>query len=125
MSSPKGSRAAKERLALSAGVGDGVLESVIADGAIHHAVADDEQWRARSSELARDLEVALELGFNRRVVRSGDSYLGQSPLEPYFGLGPYTAAPIVDVRWPGGATTNLVIPANAREMTVSEVRRER
>ena len=52
-------------------VGDRFLERVVADRAVHHPVADDEQRRAGRAELAGNLEIALQLGLDRRVVRGG------------------------------------------------------
>ena len=55
--------------ALLAGRFDCLLEGVVSDGAIQHAVANDEEGSARRAEPARDLEIALELGLDRRVLR--------------------------------------------------------
>ena len=51
---------------LLARCGDGLLERVVADGAVHHPIADHEQRRARRTELTRQLEVPLELGWIAR-----------------------------------------------------------
>ncbi len=37
-----------------------------------------------------------------REIRSGGSYLSQSDLRPFFGLGDYSGPVSVEVRMPGG-----------------------
>jgi hypothetical protein len=70
----------------------------------HHWVA----FRVRSpgkNRFAIGARVMLDAGGRRQVreVRSGGSYLSQSDLRPYFGLGSYAGPVDVEVRLPGGA----------------------
>ena len=51
-----------------ASLGDAVLERVVADRAVHHLVADDEQGGTGRSELASELHVAVELGIDVTVL---------------------------------------------------------
>ena len=45
-----------------------LFQSVIADGAVQNSIADDEKRSAGRAQLSSQLEVALELGFNRWVL---------------------------------------------------------
>jgi hypothetical protein len=54
----------------------------------------------------------------RRLVRTGSSYLSQSDIRPHFGLGPHARVDSLEVRWPDGRVTRLThLPVN-REITV-------
>ena len=68
----------------------GRLQRVIADRAVHHPVADDEQGRAGRAELAGELEVALELGLDVGVVGGRRAAI------------PAAAAALASVSGPGG-----------------------
>jgi hypothetical protein len=50
--------------------------------------------------------ITIDAGGKRQIreVRSGGSYLSQSDLRVYYGLGSYTGAIDVEVRMPGGQT---------------------
>ena len=50
--------------------------------------------------------VTIDAGGRRQVreIRSGGSYLSQSDLRAYYGLGSYSGTVDVEVRMPGGAT---------------------
>ena len=70
----------------------------------HHWVA----FRVRSpgpNQFAIGARVTMEAGGTRQVreIRSGGSYVSQSDLRAYFGLGARTAPVDVEVRMPGGA----------------------
>jgi hypothetical protein len=71
----------------------------------HHwvAVQIDKAGRNRFGIGAR---VTIEAGATRqaREIRSGGSYLSQSDLRSYFGLGSYSGAVNIEVRMPGGRT---------------------
>ena len=54
------------------------------------------------------------------VVRAGSSYLCQSALRPFFGLGNRTRVDEVEIRWPSGAVQRLQDVAADQILTVHE-----
>jgi hypothetical protein len=56
------------------------------------------------NRLAIGAKVTVEAGGRKQIreIRSGGTYLSQSDLRAYFGLGDYAGAVDVDVRMPGG-----------------------
>jgi len=56
------------------------------------------------NRFAIGAKVTVETGSSRQIreIRSGGSYLSQSDLRPYFGLGDYSGPISVEVRMPGG-----------------------
>ena len=54
------------------------------------------------------------------VVRTGSSYLCQSALRPFFGLGTRTRADEVEIRWPSGRVQRLHDVAADQLLTVRE-----
>jgi hypothetical protein len=55
----------------------------------------------------------------RRLVRTGSSYLSQSDTTLHFGLGLHAQADALEVRWPNGAVTRLTDLAADRRLTLS------
>ena len=54
------------------------------------------------------------------VVRAGSSYMCQSALRPFFGLGDRTRVDEVEIRWPSGAVQRLQDIAADQLLTVHE-----
>ena len=54
------------------------------------------------------------------VVRAGSSYMSQSALRPFFGLGDRTRVDEVEIRWPSGAVSRLQDLAADQLLTVYE-----
>jgi len=53
-------------------------------------------------------------------VHTGGSYLSQSQVDPFFGLGGSTTAQSVEIRWPSGKTQKLTNVAADQTVTVRE-----
>jgi enediyne biosynthesis protein E4 len=69
----------------------------------------------KSNRAALGAVVTLEQGTDKREkeVRSGDGYISQSDLRLHFGLGNFTTAEKVVIRWPSGSVETLSdLPAN-------------
>lgn len=58
-----------------------------------------------------------------RYIRAGESYLGQSQLDPIFGIPGSAEADSVVVEWASGEVSRVVAPGPVREITVAEPRR--
>lgn len=58
-----------------------------------------------------------------RYIRAGESYLGQSQLDPIFGIRGSAEADSVVVEWASGEVSRVVAPGPVREITVAEPRR--
>ncbi len=70
--------------------------------------------------------ITLEAGgrTQRRLVRTGSSYLSQSELVQTFGLGAATTVDRLEVRWPSGTETTLTAVSELdRVLTLSEPER--
>jgi len=80
-----------------------VLENRQASG--HHWIAVRVTSPSLPNRLAIGARVTIEAGGAAQVreIRSGGSYLSQSDLRAYFGLGTAAGPVSVDVRMPGGA----------------------
>jgi enediyne biosynthesis protein E4 len=69
----------------------------------------------KSNRAAVGAVVTLEQGSDKRAkeVRSGDGYISQSDLRLHFGLGNFTTAEKVVIRWPSGLVETVSdLPAN-------------
>jgi enediyne biosynthesis protein E4 len=69
----------------------------------------------KSNRAALGAVVTLEQGGDKREqeVRSGDGYISQSDLRLHFGLGKFSKAEKVVIRWPSGLVETLSdLPAN-------------
>ena len=66
--------------------------------------------------------ITLEAGgmTQRRMVRTGSSYLSQSELAQTFGLGNLSIVDAVSVRWPDGQKTRITNPAIRQTLTIEE-----
>jgi hypothetical protein len=80
-----------------------VLENRQATG--HHWVAVQVE-KAGRNRFCIGARVTVDAGGIKQVreIRSGGSYLSQSDLRAYYGLGSYSGAVDVEVRMPGGHT---------------------
>ena len=54
------------------------------------------------------------------VVRTGSSYLCQSALRPFFGLGDRDRVDEVEIRWPSGAVQRIAEVAADQLLVVEE-----
>ena len=59
-------------------------------------------------------------GVQRRMVRTGGSYLSQSELAQTFGLAPQEAVRWLVVRWPDGSVCRLRNPAARRSLRIAQ-----
>ena len=76
----------------------------------------------RSTRDALGARVHLVAGGREQIreVRSGASYLSQSDLRLFFGLGKTTEVDRVEIRWPSGTIQNVDRPRIGRYQTVVE-----
>jgi hypothetical protein len=58
----------------------------------------------------------------RGDVLSGGSFASSSDPRVHFGLGAATAVDAVEIRWPGGASEKIVVPAVDRIYTIEQGR---
>ncbi len=66
------------------------------------------------------VDVTAEGGKQRKMLRSGSSYLSQSELVLTFGLGPQSKADSVEIQWPSGQVDKLANVIAGQTVTVEE-----
>jgi len=104
---------------------DGHQEALVSNmnepPSLYYNTAPIENWISlqligvKSNRAALGAVVTLEQGSEKheKEVRSGDGYISQSDLRLHFGLGKFTRAEKIVIRWPSGLVETLSdLPAN-------------
>lgn len=79
----------------------------------HHLTIELTQPGPNPDAIGARIAVTVDGTSQYRALRTGTSYLSQNSLKAGFGLGSASQAGDVTVRWPDGATTQLVdVPAD-------------
>jgi hypothetical protein len=113
--------------------GDGDLDVVITNCGgpaelFENRLADGSHWLQlhllgrQSNPDGLGAEVILTAAGERQRwrVRTGGSYLSQSQVDPYFGLGDAGRVDSVEIQWPSGTTQRLTDVAADQTLTVTE-----
>ncbi len=85
----------------------------------HHLVVRPRMAGTNRFALGAVVRVHADGAWMTRRIAAGTSYMGQEPMEAFFGLGSATTADQIEVRWPDGTTTSEIDVAADRVVDIT------